>query len=124
MEKESGLMRGDILITYCDKCAEKHDYPIKTEKVKSFCKLCGFTGPVNQVKNRDIVSYEKFNGEVWNGGGFEVLQLDPFPLGQIRETIHPTMANKLLTEKIAIFYDKDDVVIANPQTGQQIQIKF
>ena len=117
-------MNSEKLITYCDKCAEEHEYPIKKEKVKTSCILCGFTGKVNQVPNKEIVSYEKFNGEVWNGGGFEVLQLDPFPLGQIRETIHPTMAHKLLTEKISIFFDKNIVIVANPQTGQQIQMKF
>jgi hypothetical protein len=115
---------GSKLITYCDKCADAHDYPSKDEKVKSQCKLCGFTGPVNEVENQIIVSYDNFNDSTWKGGGYKVCQLDPFPLGQLRETIHPQMTHKLLTEKIAIFYDKNIVVIANPQTGQQIEITF
>jgi hypothetical protein len=117
-------MDTEKLITYCDKCADEHSYSIKKEKVKSFCKLCGFTGPVNQVQNSEVVSYEGFNEEMWKGGGFEVTQLDPFPLGHIREMLHPTLAHKLLTEKIVIFYDKNVVIVANPRTGQQLQITF
>lgn len=113
-----------LLRSYCDKCAEKRDFPIVEEKVKGQCIMCGFSGPINQVRNSEISNYEGFNGEKWKGGGFEVSQLDPFPLGQLRETIHSTLANKLLTEKCAIFFDKNVLVVANPQTGQQIQITF
>lgn len=114
----------NLLITYCDRCSSKHGYPISAVKVKAKCNLCGFTGMVTITRNSKIVSYEEFNEEKWNGGGFEVIQLDPFPLGQLREMIHPTLPNKLLTEKCSIFFDKNAIIIANQQTGQQIQITF
>ncbi|MFW9871870.1 MAG: hypothetical protein ACFFG0_02125 [Candidatus Thorarchaeota archaeon] len=113
-----------MLITYCDRCADEREYKKNNEKIKGQCILCGFTGPVNQVKNSEVVSYDKFNSDTWKGGGFQISQLDPFPVGQIRETIHPKLPNKLLTERCAIFYDKYFIVIANPQTGQQVIVYF
>ncbi len=113
----------ELLIDYCDVCAEKNEYPNKKEKEKGSCKLCGRIGLVNRISQRSIVNYEGFNDSIWKGGDFTVEQLISFPVGQSRETIHPTLQSKSLTEKCLLFYDKDLVIIVNPKTGQQIRIK-
>jgi len=112
------------LIEYCDSCAEKHEYAVEQKKPKGVCKLCGRIGRINQVPQNTVVDFEGFNEVKWEGGGFTVDQLVPFPTGQIRETVHPTLAYKLLNKKCVLYFDKDIVIIANPDTGQQIRIRF
>ena len=114
----------NILIEYCDKCAFKYSYPMEDEKEKGACKLCGRLGFINQVLVSSIVNFDGFNGETWKGGGYTIDQLIPFPPKQLKDTIHPTLSHRLLTEKIDLFFDKDILIIANPKTGQQIRIRF
>jgi hypothetical protein len=113
-----------LLIEYCDSCAEENTYPVKKEKPKGVCKLCGRIGRVNQISQVSIVDCRDFNYDAWKGGGFTIDQLIPFPIGQLRETIHPTLSSRILTEKCALYFDKNLVIIANPKTGQQIRIRF
>jgi len=111
------------LINYCDKCAEEQNYP-KTDKIKGGCDLCRRIGLINQIENTAIIDLTNFNKETWSGGGFKVEQITPFPVGQRRETVHPNLTYKILTGRIVIYFDKHIIVLADTETGQQIQITF
>jgi len=114
----------DLFICYCDKCAKKNEFPIVEEKVKDSCAFCRFTGPVNKEVKENLVDMSDFNVDSWSGGGFRVLQKTPFPVKQSHDKLYPHLPRRMISDKCLIFYDKNFLIIANPKTGQQIQIDF
>ena len=114
----------EVLIEYCDKCGKENNYPLEKLKSNGVCELCRRIGPVNKNRQQCLVNFQDFNEHTWEAGNFTVDQMISFPVGQKRETIHPTLTSKILTEKCTLYFDKDLVIIANPKTGQQIRIRF
>lgn len=112
------------LISYCDKCAKKYDYPTNEEKIKGSCVFCRSTGSINQVHREGIVDLTDFNEEIWKGGGFKIIQQIPFPPKQLHDRLYPSLPRKMINRNCLIFYDKNFLIVANSKTGQQISIEF
>jgi len=115
------------MMIYCDHCAGKFGYDVDNPKTaKGECELCHRRlGPMNVMSDEDVeVLVNSIKTDIFEAGGFQVIQLKGFPVGVKMSDIEPTLPSKPLSKGVVIFFDSNRVVFANAQTGKKIEVRF
>lgn len=116
------------MLLYCDDCGTKNGYDIDTpEKKKGECQLCRRRlGSMNVMNTEDVQAL--VNGitpDILNVAGFQVQEVEGFPVGTKTEAIEPRMVtHKMAADNCVVFFDPGKIIIANPATGKRFQIQY
>jgi hypothetical protein len=109
-----------IMLLYCDRCAERTNRPILEKKEKGTCMVCErVIGPMN-IEGDDLLTTEQKTSKM---GCFVVNELNKFHVGIKLDNIDKECAtHRLLNSQMVVLFGKKRVVVANPTTGERVEI--
>jgi hypothetical protein len=114
-----------IMLLYCDKCAQEHNYGFTTTKEPGHCELCGKrAGKMNVMDSKFVRTFIEINSKKKiEIGGFEMKQIGGFVPGTAPDQLHPGMRRVVLTPDRFLFQGSNEIILASSD-GKQIQITF
>jgi len=110
---------------YCNQCAKANDLEITEVKpVKGECEICR-----TRIDFLNEVDVEKNDYTKIQAGSFKIVQLDNFVPGIPAKSVHPNLPYRTMAPDMAMYFPsiddgdgKKSIIIANPITGEHIQI--
>ena len=109
---------------YCNPCGTARNYPIHPKKVKGSCEVChAYAGPCN-FTDISYFSFDDINPEVYEIAGFEMKQIQGFPVNPRIDMIESGAPHRFIGEDKVIFFKPKSIVLANIATGERIEVSF
>ena len=113
-------------LQYCDLCAKVHNLEVQANKaVKAECEICHKRiEPLNEI----VMESQEFT--TIQAGHFEVTQLDNFIPGLPANVVHPNLPYQSISNMMLFFPSikdgngKKSIIVADQETGEQVQIVF
>jgi hypothetical protein len=115
---------------YCSRCASAYGFPLTDVKVAGTCEICytHTSASMNETPIEKLVS-QNINNEVFETSSFIVTQLSNFIPNPISmKSIYGTTDYKVIAPNLVLFQlgmtpgGKREFVLANPKSGERIQI--
>ena len=113
-------------IKYCDNCGKAHNLEIQEVKGdKSECEICH-----KRIEPMNQLTMESTDYATIQAGMFQVTQLANFIPGLPASVVHPNLPYQTISNMMLFFPSikdgngKKSIIVADQETGEQVQIIF